>query len=277
MNQASSIRDLCETYGIDSSPYIYDKFGNTVELIDPIFAFGDGTASNVLVKERFGPPKGYQRALAKEEEGITKSGADKWIGLRDLNRVTLEFEDPLMLTLACNALMKKFKVSGLKNKFEWIHTETYDQPPDIHMNLDLGKGWLVEVQLMFASVLTIKKELHKFYDIVRAKEPTTILSPILSPLFDKPKTNEGRVKEELRRTNKALDSVKNEERMNQRLSFINLDGSGGGGGGSGENKRLREEIEEVKKENKRLKAFIREKMVDEARMIDEAREILGEG
>ncbi|GMI04932.1 hypothetical protein TrVE_jg12141 [Triparma verrucosa] len=126
---------------------------------------------------------------------------------------------------------------------------------------------------MFASVLTIKKELHKFYDIVRAKEPTTILSP----LFDKPKTNEGRVKEELRRTNKALDSVKNAERMNQRLSFINLDGSGGGGGGSGENKRLREEIEEVKKENTRLKAFIREKMVDEARMIDEAREILGEG
>ena len=267
MNQASSIRDLCESYGIDSSPYIYDKFGNTVELIDSLFAFGDGTASNVLVKERFGPPKSYERALAKEEEGIAKSGADKWIGLRDLNRVTFEFEDPLMLTLACNALLKKFKVSGLKNKFENVHVETYDQPPDIHMNLDLGKGWLVEVQLMFASVLTMKKELHKFYDIVRAKEPTTILSP----LFDKPKTNEGRVKEELRRTNKALDSVKNAERMNQRLSFINLDGSGGGGGGSGENKRLREEIEEVKKENTRLKAFIREKMVDEAR------EILGEG
>ncbi|GMH66938.1 hypothetical protein TrST_g9932 [Triparma strigata] len=262
MNQASSIRDLCETYGIDSSSYVYDKFGNTVELIDPIFAFGDGTASNVLVKERFGPPKGYQRALAKEEEGITKSGADKWIGLRDLNRVTFEFEDPLMLTLACNALMKKFKVSGLKNKFENVHVETYDQPPDIHMNLDLGKGWLVEVQLMFASVLTIKKELHKFYDIVRAKEPSTILSP----LFDKTKTNEGRVKEELKRTKKALESNKEMDVQNQNFASMNVDDGGNGG----ENKRLREENEEMRKEVKRLKTFIREKMVpvlEEAKMV----------
>ncbi|GMI08049.1 hypothetical protein TrVE_jg12826 [Triparma verrucosa] len=262
MNQASSIRDLCETYGIDSSSYVYDKFGNTVELIDPLFAFGDGTASNVLVKERFGPPKGYERALAKEEEGIAKSGADKWIGLRDLNRVTFEFEDPLMLTLACNALLKKFKVSGLKNKFEWIHTETYDQPPDIHMNLDLGKGWLVEVQLMFASVLTIKKELHKFYDIVRAKEPSTILSP----LFDKPKTNEGRVKEELKRTKKALESNKEMDVQNQNFASMNVDDGGNGG----ENKRLREENEEMRKEVKRLKTFIREKMVpvlEEAKMV----------
>ncbi|GMH98841.1 hypothetical protein TrST_g13139 [Triparma strigata] len=264
MDQASSIRDLCETYGIDSSPYVYDKFGNTVELIDPLFAFGNETASNVLVKERFGPPKGYQRALAKEEDGIAKSGADKWIGLRDLNRVTFEFEDPLMLTLAYKALAKKFKISGLKNKFESVYVKTYDQPPDIHMNLDLGKGWLVEVQLMFASVLTIKKELHKFYDIVRAKEPTTILSP----LFDKPKTNEGRVKEELKRSNKALDSVKNAERMNQRLSFINLDG---GDGGEGENKILREENRQLKARLERLESFVREKMITE----EEAETILG--
>mmetsp|Transcript_25677 Transcript_25677/g.48261 ORF Transcript_25677/g.48261 Transcript_25677/m.48261 type:complete len:639 (+) Transcript_25677:162-2078(+) len=212
MNQASSIRDLCETYGIDSSSYVYDKFGNTVELIDPLFAFGDGTASNVLVKERFGPPKGYQRALAKEEEGITKSGADKWIGLRDLNRVTFEFEDPLMLTLACNALMKKFKVSGLKNKFENVHVETYDQPPDIHMNLDLGKGWLVEVQLMFASVLTIKKELHKFYDVVRAEKPRAILSP----LFKVAQTNEAVKDEEIERMRKMMESAEVAHKMNHR-------------------------------------------------------------
>ena len=120
-----------------------------------------------------------------------------------------------MLTLACNALMKKFKVSGLKNKFEWIYQDTYKQPPDIHMNLDLGKGWLVEVQLMFASVLTIKKELHNFYDIVRAKDYYTILSPI----FEKAQTNEGRVKEELKKSNQTLNSVKNAEIMNQSLSL----------------------------------------------------------
>ena len=107
-----------------------------------------------------------------------------------------------MPTLACNALLKKFKVSGLKNKFEWIHTETYDQPPDIHMNLDLGKGWLVEVQLMFASVLTIKKELHKFYDIVRAKNPRTILSPV----FKTAKTNESLKDEENKKLKPIIES-----------------------------------------------------------------------
>ena len=104
--------------------------------------------------------------MAKEKEGLTKSG-DSWVGLRDLNRVTFEFEDPLMLTLAYRALLEKYKVSGLKYKFEDIYTTTYSQPPDIHMNLDLdGDGWLVEVQLMLASVLTIKKELHKLKTLI---------------------------------------------------------------------------------------------------------------
>ena len=91
MNTATSIKDLCEKYGIDSCEYVYDKFGNSVELIDPLFAFGNGTEKHILDKPRFGPPKSYQRALAKEKDGIANSGADKWIGLRDLNRVTLEF------------------------------------------------------------------------------------------------------------------------------------------------------------------------------------------
>ena len=57
MNTASSIKDLCDTYGIDSADYVYDKFGNTVQLIDPLFAFKDGTDEHTLVKPRFGPPK----------------------------------------------------------------------------------------------------------------------------------------------------------------------------------------------------------------------------
>ncbi|GMH76616.1 hypothetical protein TL16_g07143 [Triparma laevis f. inornata] len=100
MNSASSIKDLCQTYGIESLSYIYDKFGKPVQLVDPLFAFGD---------------------------------------------VTFEFEDPLMLRLVCRALLEKYKVSGLKNKFEDIYTKMYVQLPDIHLNLDLGDGLLVEV------------------------------------------------------------------------------------------------------------------------------------
>ncbi|GMI10261.1 hypothetical protein TrVE_jg98 [Triparma verrucosa] len=132
------------------------------------------------------------------------------------------------------------------------------------MNLDLGKGWLVEVQLMFASVLTIKKELHNFYDIVRAKDYYTILSPI----FEKAQTNEGRVKEELKKSNQTFNSVKNAERMNQRLSFINLDGGDGGGE---ENKRLKEKNRQLEARLERLESFIREKMITE----EEAETILG--
>ncbi|GMH62662.1 hypothetical protein TrST_g11285 [Triparma strigata] len=211
MNTASSIADLCKSYDIDSSSYVYDKFGTPVELKDPLFAFGGGAPNNILVKPRFGPPKGYQRALAKEKEGMKKMG-DKWIGLRDLNRVTFELEDPLMLTLAYKALMKKYKVSGLKNKFEWVHTTTYKQPPDIHMDLDLGEGWLVEVQLMFASVLTVKKELHKFYDVVRAEKPQAILSP----LFKVAQTIEAVKDEEIERMRKMMESAEVAHKMNQR-------------------------------------------------------------
>lgn len=73
-----------------------------------------------------------------------------------------EFDDPLILTLVDRSLAKNFKVYGLKNKFDKGEDfyARYDQPPDIHMNLDLGDGgevWLVEVQLMFTSILSIKK------------------------------------------------------------------------------------------------------------------------
>ena len=164
----------------------------------------------VLVKARFGPPKSYQRALIKEKQGLAnvESGKHKdWNGLRDLNRVTLEFEDPLMLILAFKGIMKKYKVSGLKNKFKSIKEISYDQPPDIHMNLDFGEAgspWLVEVQLMFSSILTIKKELHKFYDIVRAESPRDIMSP----LFKDFKTNEDRQIDEKKKLKTRMEKEK---------------------------------------------------------------------
>lgn len=60
------------------------------------------------MKTRFGPPKGYERALTKEKEGGEESGSE-WTGLRDLNRVTFEFEDPLILTLVYKALRRSSK------------------------------------------------------------------------------------------------------------------------------------------------------------------------
>ncbi|GMH46642.1 hypothetical protein TrVE_jg3214 [Triparma verrucosa] len=80
------------------------------------------------------------------------------------------------------------------------------------MNLDLGEGWLVEVQLMFASVLTVKKELHKFYDVVRAEKPRAILSP----LFKVAQTNEAVKDEEIERMRKMMESAEVAHKMNHR-------------------------------------------------------------
>ncbi|GMI15052.1 hypothetical protein TrVE_jg13954 [Triparma verrucosa] len=80
------------------------------------------------------------------------------------------------------------------------------------MNLDLGEGWLVEVQLMFASVLTVKKELHKFYDVVRAEKPQAILSPLCKVA----QTNEAVKDEEIERMRKMMESAEVAHKMNQR-------------------------------------------------------------
>ncbi|GMH77694.1 hypothetical protein TL16_g12118 [Triparma laevis f. inornata] len=83
---------------------------------------------------------------------------------RVLNRVTFEFEDPLLLALCFEVLNKKYNIHGLKNKY---HQETFKEPPNLHMNLEIKNGWL-EVQMLFRDIVLIKKELHKFYDVNRA-------------------------------------------------------------------------------------------------------------
>ena len=176
LNNATTVKGVCAALGISHEGFITDKFYNNVELHDEKYKM-EGSNGKTLVKTRFGPPKSYERALAKEKEGIAKLG-EKWQGLRDLNRVTFEFEDPLILTLVYHALVEKYEVYGLKNKLQSYLYAEYSQPPDIHMNLDLGEGWLVEVQLMFSSILDIKKELHTYYDVIRASEPRVIFAPL---------------------------------------------------------------------------------------------------
>jgi hypothetical protein len=99
--------------------------------------------------------------------------------LKDLNRVTFEFEDPLLMALCFEVLCAKFKVTGLKNKYL---QETFEQPPDLHMNIDIGGGWLAEVQMLFRDVLAIKRELHKFYDVNRAKGPFVVVDRLFKNL-----------------------------------------------------------------------------------------------
>ncbi|GMH80148.1 hypothetical protein TrST_g12159 [Triparma strigata] len=91
--------------------------------------------------------------------------------LRDLNRVTFEFEDPLLMALCFEVLNKKYSIHGLKNKYL---QETFKEPPNLHMNLDIKDGWLCEVQMLFRDILLIKKELHKFYDVNRADGPFVV-------------------------------------------------------------------------------------------------------
>ncbi|GMH86121.1 hypothetical protein TrVE_jg4443 [Triparma verrucosa] len=101
--------------------------------------------------------------------------------LRDLNRVTFEFEDPLLMALCFEVLNKKYSIHGLKNKYL---QETFKEPPNLHMNLDIKDGWLCEVQMLFRDILLIKKELHKFYDVNRADGPFVVAGKLFKSLED---------------------------------------------------------------------------------------------
>ncbi|GMH88537.1 hypothetical protein TL16_g11185 [Triparma laevis f. inornata] len=92
LNNAHTVKGVCAALGIAYDGFITDKFYNNVELHDKRYKM-EGRNGRTLVKTRFGPAKSYERALVKEKEGIAKMDK-KWPGLRDLNRVTFEFEDP---------------------------------------------------------------------------------------------------------------------------------------------------------------------------------------
>ncbi|GMI02697.1 hypothetical protein TrLO_g6859 [Triparma laevis f. longispina] len=70
-------------------------------------------------------------------------------------------------------------IHGLKNKYL---QETFKEPPNLHMNLDIKDGWLCEVQMLFRDILLIKKELHKFYDVSRADGPFVVAGKLFKSL-----------------------------------------------------------------------------------------------
>ncbi|GMI15416.1 hypothetical protein TrVE_jg5282 [Triparma verrucosa] len=164
-NEAKTCEEICEHYDIDNSGGKWSK-----ELRAEVFNLDLRT--NQVVRAKFGPPKGFPRALEKMSQGKT---------LRDLNRVTFEFEDPLLMALCFEVLNKKYNIHGLKNKYL---QETFKEPPNLHMNLDIKDGWLCEVQMLFRDILLIKKELHKFYDVNRADGPFVVAGKLFKSLED---------------------------------------------------------------------------------------------
>ena len=62
-------------------------------------------------------------------------------------------------------MKRKYKVTAAKKKYKQ-DGDGFSQPPDLHVNLDIGGGWM---QLLLRNELCIKDELHKFYECSRAK------------------------------------------------------------------------------------------------------------
>ncbi|GMH66315.1 hypothetical protein TrST_g8839 [Triparma strigata] len=166
-NEAKTCEEICEHYDIDNNSGKWSK-----ELRAEVFNLDLRT--NKVVRAKFGPPKGFPRALEKMSQGKT---------LRDLNRVTFEFEDPLLMALCFEVLNKKYNIHGLKNKYL---QETFKEPPNLHMNLDIKDGWLCEVQMLFRDILLIKKELHKFYDVNRADGPFVVAGKLFKESLSDP-------------------------------------------------------------------------------------------
>ena len=52
------------------------------------------------------------------------------------------------------------------------------QPPDLHVNVDLGGGFLGEVQIILTYCLEVKSILHFFYELLRAKTVDLVLEPM---------------------------------------------------------------------------------------------------
>ncbi|GMI19831.1 hypothetical protein TeGR_g6542, partial [Tetraparma gracilis] len=111
-----------------------------------------------------------------------------------LNRISLEFHDPLVMALMFECLKnhKTVKIVTVKNKFKLKAGKAkFEQPPDLHVNVDIGDGWLCEVQFLFRDILLIKKELHKFYDVNRATSEMDVAGPLFSQLpEDKPEADD---------------------------------------------------------------------------------------
>ena len=162
-NSAESTADVMKEFGLDED-FLCGKedvlpatFGTTRDLeLRHSRLVIPGERPEILASSRYGPPKSYGRAIDKP---ITN--------LNDLNRVTVQFQNPHAYALFYYALCKKFTVFA-RNKHH--QPDGYTQVPCVHLMIDWeGTGYLVEVMLMLTAFLEIKKMQHHAYDIIRVK------------------------------------------------------------------------------------------------------------
>jgi len=71
-------------------------------------------------------------------------------------------------------LKATFPVVAVKNKHKQV---VIAQPPDLHCNVDLGGGFLGEVQIILAYCLEIKHTIHAYYQLLRADAVDLVLEP----------------------------------------------------------------------------------------------------
>ncbi|KAH8095442.1 isomerase [Aureococcus anophagefferens] len=129
-----------------------------------------GTALGAApLRLKFGPPKSLGRALEKPLGS-----------LKDLNRCTVECHCPYVCALFLAGLRETFPVVAVKNKHEPAHKQDeVSQPPDLHVNVDLGGGFLGEVQIILTYCLEVKNILH-FFELLQAKTDL-VLEPMRRP------------------------------------------------------------------------------------------------
>merc|ERR1719161_1227828 len=72
-----------------------------------------------------------------------------------------------------------YSVPRVVNKFS---QKTFNQPPNIHVNLQFADGWIGEVQLTLGDCLSAKHCLHKAYEIERAGGVSELLEPVFNVL-----------------------------------------------------------------------------------------------
>lgn len=140
----------------------------------------DISLANKLMYVKKGPPKTMDRALQKDPD---------W--LLDLNRCTLVFDSPVVLTAAFHVLQVRVeklggKICRLKNHFlqdrDFVGsggslTKDFQAPPCVHINVHID-DWTFEIMFMLQDFMTVKDMLHKYYEITRANEVEEVLNPV---------------------------------------------------------------------------------------------------
>eukprot|EP00746_Dinoflagellata_sp_MGD_P149341 gnl/MRDRNA2_/MRDRNA2_81387_c0_seq2.p1 gnl/MRDRNA2_/MRDRNA2_81387_c0~~gnl/MRDRNA2_/MRDRNA2_81387_c0_seq2.p1 ORF type:complete len:932 (+),score=160.01 gnl/MRDRNA2_/MRDRNA2_81387_c0_seq2:129-2924(+) len=172
----SAIGDICSFFGLESCEYFLPLACAALQFTND---------SNIIVRHRVGPHKSEDRALAKSQE--------KWLqkpefedpkaqyAVTDCLRVTFEFEDPYVAALFVHALLSYFgKEKGITRLVNRYVDGKHHQPPNINMNIKFG-GILAEVQILLCDILIIKRTLHKYYELIRAKEIEQMKVPVFKP------------------------------------------------------------------------------------------------